>query len=166
MGGLVRLACAAAVAVMTLAPASGQTAEKDKSDLPDGEGKNLTLDVCGGCHPVAMVTRHGRSKGEWQNAIAAMIRKGADASDEEFQTIIEYLAKHFGPSTGGATEKLNVNKADAAKLASFFEISAADGETLVRYRESNGPFKEWKDLNKAPRIDGAKIEAKKDRLEF
>jgi competence ComEA-like helix-hairpin-helix protein len=161
-----KYACAAGFLAMALIPLSAQEKQdKEGKDLPDGPGKNLTIEVCGGCHPLAMVTRRGRSKEEWQNTIIAMVKKGADASDDQFQAINEYLALHFGPKSEEAG-KVNVNKADSTRLAAFFEIPASQAQAIVRHRESKGPFKEWKELQKVPGIDAAKVEARKDRMEF
>ena len=46
------------------------------------------------------------------------------------------------------------------------ELSAENAAAIVRYREQNGGFKTIGDLKKVPGVDAAKIEAKKDRVEF
>ena len=46
------------------------------------------------------------------------------------------------------------------------EISAKEAEAIVRFREQNGDFKTLDDLKKVSGVDPAKIQARKDRLEF
>src|SRR5215831_14512460 len=66
-------------------------------DLPDGVGKDLVLKVCTQCHDLARITTKKRSKDEWNDTVDKMAVRGAKASDEEFETIVNYLAKYFGP---------------------------------------------------------------------
>jgi competence ComEA-like helix-hairpin-helix protein len=46
------------------------------------------------------------------------------------------------------------------------QLTATESAAVIRYREANGPFKEWRDLTKVDGIDKSKIEAKKDQLTF
>ena len=66
-------------------------------DLPDGVGKDLVLKVCTQCHDVTRITTKKRTKDEWNDTVDKMAVRGAKASDEEFETIVNYLAKYFGP---------------------------------------------------------------------
>ena len=65
-------------------------------DLPDGVGKDLVMNVCTVCHEVTRITSKKRSKEEWSDTVDKMAARGAKASDEEFETIVTYLAKYFG----------------------------------------------------------------------
>ena len=65
-------------------------------DLPDGEGKDLVMNVCTQCHDLARITSKKRTKEEWNDTVDKMAMRGAKASDEEFETIVAYLAKNFG----------------------------------------------------------------------
>src|SRR5258706_9633491 len=67
-------------------------------DLPDGPGKDLLMNVCTQCHTLNRVTEKKLSKDEWNDIVDKMAAKGARASDEEFDTIVNYLAKNFGNS--------------------------------------------------------------------
>jgi mono/diheme cytochrome c family protein len=68
-------------------------------DLPDGQGKDVVLRVCGSCHGVDYMTNLKHSKAEWQTVVDQMIGYGATATDQEVETIVNYLTKYFGPST-------------------------------------------------------------------
>jgi len=65
-------------------------------DLPDGAGKELVMNVCTQCHELTRITTKKRTKEEWSDTVDKMAVRGAKASDEEFETIVNYLAKYFG----------------------------------------------------------------------
>ena len=87
-----------------------------------------------------------------------MARFGAEATDQEFDQILTYLAKHFSP--------IRINKAVATDLASTLEVPAAVAEAIVAFREKNGEFKSLDDLTKVPGLDRGRIEAQKARIVF
>jgi cytochrome c5 len=68
-----------------------------ESKLPAGEGKEVTERVCGACHGTDIIASERHNKAEWQKVSDDMVARGADATDEEVKTIVEYLAKYFGP---------------------------------------------------------------------
>jgi len=70
-------------------------AQPDK--LPDGAGKETVEAVCTACHqPNQIMRSSGYTQGDWEKLIATMI----DLSDSpERDTITDYLAAHFPPST-------------------------------------------------------------------
>jgi cytochrome c5 len=65
-------------------------------DLPDGPGKELLMNVCTTCHTLNRVTERKETKDGWNDLVDKMAAKGARASDEEFDTIVNYLTKNFG----------------------------------------------------------------------
>jgi quinoprotein glucose dehydrogenase len=61
--------------------------------LPVGGAKQLVEKACGtGCHSVEVVTSQRMSKAEWNAVVQNMIAHGAQVSDAEVSTVIEYLA--------------------------------------------------------------------------
>lgn len=68
-------------------------------DLPDGAGKDVVMKVCTVCHELTRITSKKRTKEEWSDTVDKMAGRGARASDEEFETIVNYLAKYFGKDT-------------------------------------------------------------------
>ena len=68
----------------------------EAQDLPDGAGKDLVMNVCTVCHDLMRITSKRKTKEEWNDIVDQMATKGAKASDEEFDTIVNYLAKNFG----------------------------------------------------------------------
>jgi hypothetical protein len=65
-------------------------------DLPDGAGKDLVMNVCTVCHEASRFTSKKKTKEEWNDTVDKMAARGAKASDQEFETIVAYLAKYFG----------------------------------------------------------------------
>ena len=127
--------------------------------LPDGPDKELVAAVCTACHDSERIVKQHKTKAEWQDKILEMLQECPDVVQEERERIVEYLSKNF-------YKKVNVNKAPSKDLAAALEIDAKDADAIVRYREQKGAFKTLDDLKKVPGLDMAKIEAKKERLEY
>ena len=98
---------------------------------------------------------------QWEAKVIEMLQEEPDVTSEERAVIVEYLSSNFKP--GG---KIYINKAAAKDLETALKIPTRDAEAVVLYREQNGNFKTLDDLKKVPGLDAAKIQAKKDRLEF
>jgi competence ComEA-like helix-hairpin-helix protein len=145
-----------------------------ENTLPPGEGQAIVQQKCAGCHALKVVTGKRAPRQQWSTIVDQMITRGADVSDDEIDTLLDYLAKNFGSATGqtGAekghdrTGQVNVNTASAPELAAALDLTVAESTSIVSYRERNGNFKEWRDLTKVPGIDAKKIESNKDRLVF
>ena len=67
-----------------------------QDNLPPGEGKELLMTVCTQCHNLTRVMEKKLSKDEWDDIVDKMAARGARASDEEFDKIVNYLVKNFG----------------------------------------------------------------------
>lgn len=59
-------------------------------------GRELVEDVCTYCHGLQKLNGQELSKQEWRDLIKGMIFEGAPVTDEEFELIVDYLAKNFG----------------------------------------------------------------------
>jgi competence protein ComEA len=129
--------------------------------LPPGPGKDVFEDVCSLCHAPTAVMGKQYTKPQWELKIIEMLQEEPDVTTEERAAILEYLSTNF--KVGG---KIYINKAGSKDLQTALEISAGDAEALVRHRDEKGAFKAFEDLKKVPGFDAAKIEPKKDRLEF
>jgi quinoprotein glucose dehydrogenase len=73
-----------------------------QGQLPEGPGKNTVATVCGGCHDLdtAIAVKHDRAG--WKTVVDTMADRGARATDQEFQAIIDYLTKYFGAAEAPA----------------------------------------------------------------
>ncbi len=82
------------------------------AQLPDGPGKATVQKICSGCHPPEIVLGHRDTKDGWEAIVSNMVEKGANGTDDEFNTIIDYLAAHLpkkadakGASTDSGTKR-------------------------------------------------------------
>jgi competence ComEA-like helix-hairpin-helix protein len=147
--------------ILVLVPmALAQEKAEVKSDpnLPEGPGKKQVEKICTKCHDSEGFTHSRNSRSRWENIVDEMISRGAEASDAEAELIVEYLATYLG--------KLNLNKANAEKIAADLKVPKEVGAAIVAYREKNGPFKLWQDLANVPGVELKKIEDKKGLVEF
>lgn len=142
----------ASIPLLFLAAAQAQ-------DLADGPGKDTFVKICSACHDAAVVVTMHNSKDDWQATVDDMKGRGAEGSDDDFKTIIGYLAKYQGP-------EVNVNKATAKDLETQLEITTSEATAIVKYRQDKGDFKEWADLQKVADLDIKKIEPLKGRITF
>ncbi|MCC6859516.1 MAG: helix-hairpin-helix domain-containing protein [Bryobacterales bacterium] len=113
--------------------------------------------VCGSCHPTSLAGGL-RSEREWKETIAAMVRLGAAATEEEFARVLRYLVR--------TQTKVNVNSATAKEIASVLDISETSAKALVARRTEKRGFRTLEDLKEAPGVEASKIEARKDRIVF
>jgi len=132
------------------------------AQLPDGPGKDATVQLCGNCHEASVVQLHRQSRDEWINTIQKMMAVGAQGSEEQFTAVLQYLTKNFGP----AAAKIAINQAPAAELETSLGITAKEAAAIVTYRSDKGAYKALDDLKKVPDLDFKKIEAQKDRIAF
>lgn len=65
--------------------------------LPDGPGKEPLERVCSACHGPEMVMGRGLTKDGWTQVVQDMIQRGAQGSEDDFNQIVDYLAKNFPP---------------------------------------------------------------------
>ena len=126
-------------------------------DLPDGKGKDTFVKVCSACHDAGVVATMFQSKDDWQATIDDMKGRGADGSDADFKTIVDYLTKYQGP-------QVNVNKASADDLQKQLDLTSDEAAALVKARQANGDFKGWDDLQKVSGVDVAKLTPLKGRI--
>jgi mono/diheme cytochrome c family protein len=68
-----------------------------KTLLPDGEGKQVTAELCGTCHNLQKTVVSRKTAQEWERTVYDMIRRGAQIFPEEADQIVKYLAANFPP---------------------------------------------------------------------
>ncbi len=126
--------------------------------LPDGDGRDVVVRMCGDCHGVgpSVAKRHNRI--EWQAIVDDMREKGAPGSDDEAKQTVAYLTKYFG--------RVNVNTAPAEELERVLDLSQSDANAIVAWRASHPVFASIDDVKNVTGIDAAKIERGKNRIVF
>ena len=87
-----------------------------------------------------------------------MVKAGAKGTDEQFDRLMRYLLRNW--------TKVDVNTATAAEIAPVLDVSDATAQAIVKRRTENGSFKTIEELKKVPGVNGARLEARKDRVVF
>ncbi|HZL57269.1 MAG TPA: helix-hairpin-helix domain-containing protein [Bryobacteraceae bacterium] len=134
-----------------------------KADLPAGPGHDETLKVCGKCHSADQAASLRQSRTGWEETVSKMVNMGAEGTDDEYEAILTYLTKNFGPET---PKPVNVNKAMPVEIESTLALTRTEAASIVQYRADKGDFKTVDDLKNVPGLDFKKIEAKKSRITF
>jgi competence protein ComEA len=129
--------------------------------FPEGPGKDVTVRMCGTCHPSARGAAVRLTREGWQDVIAKMVSLGAKGTDEELAAVLDYMSTHF---KGDAPKPVNLNTAPAIDLESVAGLLRKEAAALIAYRTKHGPCKTLEDLKKVPGIDFKKIDRRRDRL--
>ena len=156
-----RLAVAGALvlAVALRTAAAGETAQVFETvGLPDTPQTALFVRVCAECHDLQRTTSRRRVRAEWLDTIRQMIEDGSEASDEEYDVILEFLVSNFGA--------VAINSAKPDDLVKVLGISRKDADAIVDFRTASGNFANFDAIRAVPDIDFAKIEQKKPSLRF
>jgi competence protein ComEA len=146
---------------MLTALAAGGRAQDQQEKAKDGDTKSqqTLVTVCSRCHPIERVISMRRTRSQWEEVMTTMVTaRGAQVSDDEFETILNYLSKEYGA--------VLVNRAPAADLVEVLGISDTMAAAIVAYRREHGPFEDFEALVKVPGIDRGKLEQKRDAIIF
>ena len=142
-------------------PISLSAAADDAKLLPDGPGKELVAHTCLECHDSASFRKKRLDHDAWSNTVGQMVDQGAQATEREQATIIDYLVHNFGPDS-----KVRINTAPFSEIRLVLNFTNEETKAIVAYREQHGDFKELRDLLKVPGLDTQRVEAKKEMLAF
>jgi alcohol dehydrogenase (cytochrome c) len=113
---LMPIACAIFLVVLELgnqaafgqedAPNPSMTAGAQAASAPaqqDEQSAALVRHVCSACHDLSRVTEVRETRDGWTGIVNDMRQRGAKATDDEFQKIIDYLATHLAPGSSNPT---------------------------------------------------------------
>jgi len=92
------LSLGAAWAASIVVAASGQSAPDGHPKLPAGEGRDVMIRVCSQCHEPERAADQQMDEAGWKTLVDQMAAQGADATEDEFRQIVQYLAKAFPPA--------------------------------------------------------------------
>jgi cytochrome c5 len=115
LGGLAALSLALA------SPLHAQTAPT----LPPGEGRDAVASVCTGCHTLNTIVQIRDGAAGWRQFVNYMIMKGAQVSQHDTDTIVQYLTANFGPNSPPAA---------GAAPAVLAPLPSGSGKDLVEAR--------------------------------
>jgi competence protein ComEA len=133
----------------------------DAKNLPAGSGREAVARICIDCHGAANFRKYRLSKDVWSEKVDDMVERGAKGTDDELDTIVDYLAKNFGPDS-----KVGVNTAPLEELKYVLGLTVPEAQAVIAYRGANGAFHSLQDLKNVPGVDFRKFEAGKDKLQF
>jgi competence protein ComEA len=63
--------------------------------LPENAGRDTLIKVCSNCHSPDIVAMQRHDAQGWADLVQIMAGRGANATDDQFDQIIDYLAKSF-----------------------------------------------------------------------
>jgi len=81
------------------APPSAASSLSKPVEMPDGDGKEIAVAACQTCHKLTNLTRAHKNLDEWRDTVQTMIDRGANVPQDKVETLVQYLAKNFGPKT-------------------------------------------------------------------
>jgi competence protein ComEA len=157
------LCCLLIVILAAAGAAAGQSPQRVVSGegMPDGPGKDVTVQACGSCHDARRAASVRLTRDGWAAVIDSMQRFGARFSPEEVPIILDYLSTHF---LGEALQPLNLNTATQIDLEAAGGLLRREAAAVIRYREQHGRFKTLDDLKQVPGLDFKKIENRRDAV--
>lgn len=74
-----------------------------KTLMPDGDGKDVAMQLCGTCHNLQKTVVSRKTPQEWERTVYDMVARGAQIFPDEAEQIIKYLVKSF-PSGKALTQ--------------------------------------------------------------
>jgi cytochrome c5 len=135
--------------------------------MPDGPGKQFILMQCTACHQPDHFTKYHHTAEEWQVIIARMGTRVPGATKPDLDAVLKYFVTNYPKAEAPEdVNKVNMNKATAQDIAARLDLTAAEAEAIVRYRETHGDYKEWRDMLIIYGVDGKKIQARQERMAF
>jgi len=84
------------------APSTAAPAKAAVVELPDGDGKAIATENCQACHKLTNLTKAHKSLDDWKDTVQTMIDRGANVPADQVDTLVQYLAKNFGPKDASA----------------------------------------------------------------
>lgn len=157
------LAACIGVAAMTAAESDGHAPAQAGEERQDEEafavlGEKTTEKACLACHQWENIVEIRRTVSQWDEVVANMAQRGAQATPEELAIVTKFLARYYG--------LVHVNVASAEELSTVLGLSSRDAQAIVGHRKAHGKFTDAAALASVDGIDKKKIEEQLDALIF
>jgi competence ComEA-like helix-hairpin-helix protein len=141
------------------ASAAQEPAKPEQKSPEDIKAEDTFNRVCIRCHTADRVVGSRRTRTQWEEVITTMqTARGAVITDEEFDTVMNYLVKEHG--------RVNINRATTDDIVEVLGLPAPAAETIVKFRKEHGNFEDYDALAKVPGLDLEKLEKKRDAISF
>jgi mono/diheme cytochrome c family protein len=138
---LLAIGAMAALSLVLAAPLHAQPAP----NLPAGEGRDLVASVCTGCHALNTIVQIRDGSAGWRQFVNYMIMKGAQVSQRDSDTIVQYLTTNFGPDSppaAGAPPPI-VASLPAGAGKELVEARCVTCHDLLRVVAARRPKSDW-----------------------
>ena len=83
-------------------PSAPAPTAKAVVELPEGDGKAIAMENCQACHKLTNLTKAHKNLDDWKETVQTMIDRGANVPADQVDTLVQYLAKNFGPKDATA----------------------------------------------------------------
>jgi cytochrome c5 len=108
-------------------------------ELPEGDGKAIATEFCQDCHKLANLAKARKAPDDWHETVQLMMDRGARLPQDKFDTLVQYLAKNFGPqaaapaagSTTAAAPLSDSPAATPAQTPKTVELPEGDGKAIA-----------------------------------
>src|ERR1700686_2257753 len=109
---------------------------KPTVELPEGDGHAIAAEFCQDCHKLTNVVKARKAPDDWHDTVQLMMDRGARLPQDKFDTLVQYLAKNFGPQTAAPTEAappaaVPSSDAPAAQAPKPVELPEGDGKAIA-----------------------------------
>ena len=135
--------------------------------LPEGDGKAIVSGACTSCHGLDLITAKKSTRAEWSQVVDRMKTYGTTLDATQTTTVIDYLAKSFGPAGAAAPAQTapapaaQGGDADAAGKALVNGVCAScHGVDLITSKQASR--NEWKDVVDRMKGYGATLDEKQN----
>jgi cytochrome c2 len=109
---------------------AGSAQQAKPTELPNGPGKDVVMRTCNACHAATIVLEHGQTREQWDETITKMIGMGAQGSDEDFNTIVDYLTKNVPPAAAAKPDAAQTSPAPSSPTSAAPTTALASGKAI------------------------------------
>ena len=122
------------------------------------QGQEITAKVCSACHELDDIYKKRKTLREWDETVADMATRGAEATPGQFALVKRYLTRTWG--------LLPVNTATPEEFSAVLGLTEKEAAVIAEYRKAHGPFADRAALSRVEGLDQAKLDAQLDALVF
>jgi len=83
---------------------------KPAVELPEGDGKAIATEFCQDCHKLANLAKARKAPDDWHDTVQLMMDRGSRLPQDKFDTLVQYLAKNFGPQANRARCRVHARR--------------------------------------------------------
>jgi outer membrane protein assembly factor BamB len=114
--------------------------------------------LCGTCHEPERSTPSRRTREHWLQTVNSMVARGAEGTDAELMTVVDYLTREHG--------RVNVNLGGPDDIALVLGLTQSEAAAIVQYRRDHGTFEDADAVGRVPGVDARKLARRRDAMVF